>query len=489
MVLERLGHIAPEYWDEAGLVPEPHGEGGVCLLHLDTWDVQAFGEISMLLGEVPETRPCKDEEFQAALEALGGGNDRTAAELIAGLSADEDGWSDDLPEHDLEALANQAPVVRLVNLLLSEALEAEASDVHIEATPSGTVVRYRIDGVLQEGPAPPGRMRAAIVSRLKIMAELDIAERRRPQDGRIRLRLGDQEVDVRVSTLPTLHGESVVLRLLLSGTSLMQLSGLGMGEGVLAAITSYCRRPHGILLATGPTGSGKTTTLYAIVQQLRTGQEKIIAVEDPVEYDLPGTAQVPVRPSIGLTFAHALRSILRQDPDVLLVGEMRDAETAEICVQAALTGHLVLSTLHTNDAPGALARLLNLGVPAYLIAATLDAVLAQRLVRRVCDACAVVVKPDDQVGAEMEQAGFTASEVREGTGCSACRGTGYRGRTGIYQLLQLTPELVDAVLRSPDERTLGQLAASQGLSSLRADGWRQVALGVTTPHEVLRVTA
>src|SRR5215208_1786901 len=293
----------------------------------------------------------------------------------------------EIPLDDLVNLANEAPAVRLVNLLLLEALEARASDVHIEGYAHTLRVRYRVDGVLRDAPSPPAHLMPAVVSRLKIMAELDIAERRVPQDGRIRLRLQDRQVDVRVSTLPTLHGESIVLRLLDADSGRAAIDQLGMGADTLERFLRVIARPHGIVLATGPTGSGKTTTLYAAVDHVRTSREKILTVEDPVEYQLEGVPQVPVNEKVGVTFATALRALLRQDPDILLVGEIRDGETAEIATQAALTGHLVLSTLHTNDAPGALTRLLELGVAPYLVASTVEAVLAQRLVRTICAAC------------------------------------------------------------------------------------------------------
>jgi general secretion pathway protein E len=374
-----------------------------------------------------------------------------------------------------------------VNLLLSEAVEAGASDVHLEAQAREMTVRYRVDGVLQDAPSPPPHLRAAVVSRLKIMAELDIAERRLPQDGRVRLRAERRELDVRVSTLPTLHGESVVLRLLDVEGQRIDLEGAGMGADTLAALLGFAARPHGVLLNTGPTGSGKTTTLYALVDRIRTGREKIVSVEDPVEYEIPGIAQVPVNARVGLTFARALRAILRQDPDVLLVGEMRDAETAEICIQAALTGHLVLSTLHTNDAPSALTRLVDLGVADYLVASTVQGVLAQRLVRRVCRDCARPHAPDVADAREMEAAGHPAGRVLRGAGCPACRGTGYRGRTGLHELMMMDAALRAELLRRPDAEALRRLALANGMRSLRDDGWRQVAAGVTTPEEVRRV--
>ena len=387
---------------------------------------------------------------------------------------------------DLLALANEAPVVKLVNLLLVEALGARASDVHLEAYADGLRVRYRVDGVLQEAPTPPPHLAAAVVSRLKIMADLDIAERRLPQDGRIRLRLQDRTVDVRVSTVPTLHGESVVLRLLDTNRGRIGLEELGMAHDTLARFREAVTRPHGIVLATGPTGSGKTTTLYAAVELLRTGREKILTVEDPVEYELPGVPQVPVNERVGVTFATALRALLRQDPDVMLVGEIRDGETAEIATQAALTGHLVLSTLHTNDAPSALTRLRELGVASYLVASTVEAVLAQRLVRVVCREC----RADRAATSEELTALGAASEtlrVTYGRGCDACRGTGYRGRVGIYELLVVDDAVRAAVQRAADASELRRLAVAAGMRTLRDDGLRLIGAGVTTPEEVLRV--
>jgi general secretion pathway protein E len=359
--------------------------------------------------------------------------------------------------------------------------------VHLEAYASGLRVRYRVDGVLQEAPSPPASLSAAVISRLKIMAELDIAERRLPQDGRIRLKLQDRPVDVRVSTVPTLHGESVVLRLLDKERGRISLSDLGMSTETLTRFKSAIARPHGIVLATGPTGSGKTTTLYAAVDLLRTGREKILTVEDPIEYQL-GVPQVPVNEKIGVTFATALRALLRQDPDVMLVGEIRDAETAEIATQAALTGHLVLSTLHTNDAPSALTRLLELGVAGYLVASTVEAVLAQRLVRTICPMC----KEAQAVRAgEMREFGEEADSIREvfrGKGCVECRNTGYRGRVGIYELLIMSDEIRAAIGARTDSRESRRLMIAAGTCTLRRDGLRLVCEGTTTPEEVLRVS-
>jgi len=476
-----------DFLEEYRLLPRARAGGRLVVACAGRPDPQAVAELEVMFGLPVALEPAAEAELMEEIRRTCG--QPTAATLAADLEGDAPagGMDADLVAHDLEAAANQAPVVRLVNLLLAEALEAGASDVHLEAEPRRVRVRYRVDGVLQEAPSPPAHLRAAVVSRLKIMAELDIAERRLPQDGRVRLRTEGRELDVRVSTLPTLHGESVVLRLLDVEGQRIGLDAMGMAADTLAALLGFAARPHGVLLATGPTGSGKTTTLYALLDRIRTGREKIVSVEDPVEYELAGVAQVPVHPRVGLTFARALRSILRQDPDVLLVGEMRDPETAEICIQAALTGHLVVSTLHTNDAPGALTRLIDLDVPDYLVSSTVAAVLAQRLVRKVCSACARDVAPEPPVAREMAEAGFPAGRVRRGGGCPACRGTGYRGRTGIYELLSVDDALRAELLRAPGADSLRRIALERGMRPLRADGWRQVQAGVTTPEEVLRV--
>jgi general secretion pathway protein E len=341
--------------------------------------------------------------------------------------------------------------------------------------------------VLQDAAAPPRRLAPAVVSRLKIMAELDIAERRIPQDGRIRLKMKDRQVDVRVSTLPTLHGESVVLRLLDKERGRIGLEELGMAADTLRRLSEVVSRPHGIVLATGPTGSGKTTTLYAAVDRIRTGREKIVTVEDPVEYELAGVPQVPVNPKVGLTFANALRAILRQDPDIMLIGEIRDHDTAEIATHAALTGHLVLSTLHTNDAATALTRLVDLGIERYLVASTVEAVLAQRLVRQICAACTTSYEPPVEERLALGLPEHDHLVAWRGTGCSACRGTGYLGRTGIYELLVMDDELRAALDHDASAGHLSRLAQGKGMRLLLDDGIRLIREGSTTPEEVLRV--
>lgn len=464
-------------------------DGRVRVLAAAAPDPQTLDDLRWLYGVEPVVETVSAEELDTLLTRLEHGDGDSAADLLATLEDGAAGVADGAGEADLAARIQEAPVIRLVNALLREALEARASDVHLETGRGGLEVRYRVDGVLVDAPAPPAGLASAVLGRLKVMGEMDVAERRRPQDGRVRLRVEGRGVDVRMSTLPTLHGESMVLRLLETGGGGHDLAALGMDAPTLHRFEALLARPHGVLLATGPTGSGKTTTLYAALERLRTGREKVVTVEDPVEYALAGVAQVPVNRKAGVTFAAALRSILRQDPDVILVGEMRDAETAEICVQASLTGHLVLSTLHTNDAPGALVRLVDLEVEPYLVASTVEGVLAQRLVRVVCPDCAEEVAPPDSVAAEMEAAGFGADRIRRGRGCAACRGAGYRGRAGVYELLVVDEAVRTETLRRRGAGEIRRAALAGGMRPLRHDGWRQVAAGVTTPEEVLRVAA
>jgi general secretion pathway protein E len=374
-----------------------------------------------------------------------------------------------------------------VNLIVREAYDAGASDIHLEATRTGVSTRFRVDGVLSAAPEPPAGLHLAVVSRIKLLAQLDIAERRRSQDGRIRVRLESRELDLRVSTVPTMYGESVVLRLLERGGRPVGLDELGLAPGILDGVLRLAERPHGMLVATGPTGSGKTTTLYAALARRDRAAEKIITVEDPIEYQLPGVTQVPVHREAGTTFATALRSILRQDPDVLMIGEMRDQETAELAVQAAMTGHLVFSTLHTNDAVGAVPRLLDLGVPAYLVAATLEGVLAQRLVRRICGECRAEYEPAPETVAALAGRPIGRVRLHRGAGCRACRGTGFRGRVGLFELLTVGDALREAVARGATRIQLREIALEEGMVPLRADGWRKVEAGITTVEEVLRV--
>jgi len=390
---------------------------------------------------------------------------------------------------DVRSLVNEPPVVRFVNALIREAHAARASDIHLEAVSDGLRSRIRVDGVLGDLPPPPRALQAAIVSRIKLLAELDIAERRAPQDGRIRVRLDDRELDLRVATVPTVYGESLVLRLLDRGGRPVSLTELGMAPAALATFRQLASRPHGIVLATGPTGSGKSTSLYAALALRNAIEEKIITVEDPVEYHLPGITQVPVRVKAGVTFSAALRSILRQDPDVLMIGEMRDGETASIAVQAAMTGHLVFSTLHTNDALAAVIRLVDLGIEPYMIAATVEGIVAQRLVRRVCHACVERYRADPGTVALLAQRPIDRVTLSRGRGCGDCRGTGYRGRVGLFELFAFTDSVKEAVARGAGLDQLRPLAEEQGMRTLRQDGWHKVEAGLTTIDEVLRVAA
>ena len=485
--------LTADYLEHHALMPLRREEGQLLTA---TWaevlDERALDDLRLIAGVPITLVKLPEADVRAAIRRTYSSDAMTAEGVIAGLGDDVRAVSEtDSALDDLVSLANEAPVVKIVNLLLLEALDTRASDVHLESYQNGLRVRYRVDGVLQDAIAPPPRLAAAVVSRLKIMAELDIAERRVPQDGRIRLRMHDRQVDVRVSTLPTLHGESVVLRLLDKESGRIDLEALGMGPDTLARFDKVIAKPHGIVLSTGPTGSGKTTTLYAAVDRIRTGREKILTVEDPVEYELPGVPQVPVNEKVGLTFANALRALLRQDPDVMLVGEIRDQETADIATHAALTGHLVLSTLHTNDAATALTRLVDLGIEPYLVASTVEAVLAQRLVRRICESCRRPVEQTAEQRAALGDAASELGEVWEGEGCEQCRGTGYSGRTGIYELLVMEPEIREAVLGDTtiSAGRLQVLAREAGMKLLREDGLRVVAEGLTTVEEVLRVAS
>ena len=444
----------------------------------------ALDDISVAYRRSAVAEEHPSEEIERLIERLAAAADRVVEleRVEAALTEDDDFAA------DVRDLANQPPVVRYVNLLVRDAYDARASDIHLEATRSGLAARFRLDGVLAPAPEPPNEMHHAVVSRIKLLAELDIAERRRPQDGRIRVRLEARELDLRVSTVPTMFGESVVLRLLDRGGRPVELDDLGMPPDVREQVARLSARPHGMLLVTGPTGSGKTTTLYACLELRQKTAEKIITVEDPVEYQLSGITQVPVHRQAGVTFATALRSILRQDPDVLMVGEMRDAETAELAVQAAMTGHLVFTTLHTNDAVSAIPRLLDLGVPEYLVAATIEGVLAQRLVRRVCTECLTQYQPSAESVALLAGRPVGRVTLTRGAGCEACRGTGFRGRLGIFELLQMSDELKDAVVRRAPRSDLRETASRGGMRAMRADGWAKVEAGLTTVEEVLRVS-
>lgn len=449
---------------------------------------QATGyQVKPLLGAESEIMDMLEKFYGSAASTLG--------RIIEGIDeGDIEGLSDDIEDiEQLKDLASEAPVIRLVNLLISKAIESRASDIHIEPFEKDLKVRYRIDGILHDVESPPKKLKAALISRVKIMSKLNIAERRLPQDGRIKLKVLGKDIDLRVSTLPTLYGESVVMRILdKSNSSLYDIRSLGFPEDSLREFEALIRRPHGIFLVTGPTGSGKTTTLYSALSTINLPDKKIITIEDPIEYQMDGVNQIHVNPQIGLTFAAGLRHIVRQDPDVIMVGEIRDLETAEIAIRAALTGHLVFSTLHTNDAPSAITRLVDMGAQDYLIASSLMGVLAQRLVRVICPACRAEVFP---VAELLDEIGFRRGDRRdgpdrfyEGRGCEQCSNTGFIGRLGIYELMIMNDDIRKLTVGKADSNQIKKKAAENGMRSLRDDGWLKVRQGTTTIAEVLRVT-
>lgn len=451
----------------------------------DPTDLQRLHALEVATGLRVRPVLAKEKEILARIDAVFG-NGHTAESLAPPVTREVDGVADEQEVEQLRDMASEAPVIRLVNQLLSRALESRASDIHIEPFEGQLKVRYRIDGILHEIDPPPRQLKAAIISRVKILAQLNIAERRLPQDGRIKTKIAGKDVDLRIATIPTLYGESVVIRLLERSQIFGDLHALGFPPAVLRGFGEMISKPHGMLLVTGPTGSGKTTTLYGALQKINDPGKKIITIEDPVEYQLSGVNQIQVKPQIGLTFANGLRSIVRQDPDVIMVGEIRDFETAEIAVQAALTGHLVFSTLHTNDAAGAISRLLEMGVQDYLLASSLLGVLAQRLVRRLCLSCRKEVPFE---AARMEGlSGDAPATLWEAVGCEACGGTGYLGRIGIFELLPATPEICALIVRRADAASIRALAMNRGMRLLREDGWQKARDGMTTLAEVLRVT-
>jgi len=475
---------------EVKAVPLAESEQGLVVAMADPTDAYTLRSLALVSGQPIVPKLAVETELEAALERLYGAGKSSMGQIVDNISTRDD--DQDLGDvEQLKDLASEAPVIRLVNLLISHALESRASDIHIEPFENRLIVRYRIDGVLKEVESPPRRLSAAVISRVKIMASLDIAERRLPQDGRIKLRIQGKEIDLRVSTVPTMHGESVVLRILDKGGVNLDFAALGFDGKALDVFLEALSQPHGVLLVTGPTGSGKTTTLYTALDRLNQPDVKILTVEDPVEYQMPGINQIQVKPQINLTFANALRSIVRQDPDVIMIGEIRDLETAEIAVQSALTGHLVLSTVHTNDAPSTVNRLLDMGVEDYLLTSTVVGILAQRLVRKLCTHCR---EPYAALPEVVEQMGLRRF-VPEGEvtlyhpkGCAHCSGTGYRGRLSIMEMLPMTDRLRSLVMRHANSADLRAAAIEEGLEPMFDNGVRKAAAGVTTIEEVLRVT-
>ena len=478
------------------LFPLSRTDSEIRIVTGNPFDVQAADAVADATGLFVKTVLALPHEVATLIKANLGVGAETLDGLIAKADEDSDGIEilDDLDfdESEAAAMAQQASVVKLVNDILSEAVNVRASDIHMELQATVLKIRYRIDGVLQTQPVPQelNRFQAAIISRLKIMAHLNIAEKRVPQDGRIKLRVSGREIDIRVSIIPMLHGEGVVMRILDKEAMSFSLSGIGMGDEINKNFHKLIRLPHGIVLVTGPTGSGKTTTLYSALAEIKSERNKIITTEDPIEYQLEGINQIQVNHKVGMTFAASLRSILRHDPDVVLVGEIRDFETAENAVQASLTGHMVFSTLHTNDAAGAFMRLVDMGVEPFLVSSTLEGVLAQRLVRTLCKECKEAYIPTiNEIPADFSIYEYTDGEpIYRPRGCRNCRGTGYSGRLGIYELLETNDEIRQLASEKTSTIALRRAALAGGMQSLREDGWVKVAQGVTSIDEVLRVT-
>jgi len=479
------------------LFPVSRHNGTLVVATSDPFNFYPLDELAAGIGLTVEPVLASKRELARLIKTHFGVGSETVEGLIAQSNDDDDGVEllseIETDGSELSEMAQEASVVRLVNEIMLEAIEARASDVHIEQQASGLKVRYRIDGLLQLQPLPPEitRFQAAIISRIKIMARMNIAEKRLPQDGRIKLKVQRREVDVRVSVIPMIHGESIVMRLLDKGSMEFELRKLGMAEDQYRTFREIIRMPHGILLVTGPTGSGKTTTLYSALLEIRDEETKIITTEDPVEYQLEGINQIQVHPKIGLTFAAGLRSILRHDPDVVLIGEIRDLETAENAIQASLTGHLVFSTLHTNDAAGAYTRLIDMGVEPFLVAGTVEAVMAQRLVRKLCAECKAPIetkREDMPRDFPWEQFQAGGKPLYRNVGCRACRHTGFAGRMGLFELMTTTETLRQLAHERATSWKIKQTAVAEGMRTLREDGWLKVLDGRTTIEEVVRVT-
>jgi len=477
---------------ENAILPMAEEDGALKVIISDPMDFETLDKLRFILNRKVEIALAPRESIVDAINRHYGLTEGESADSM--LQEFTDTAIDFTETEETSSAAEEAidetsaPIVRLVHLIITEAVQLRASDIHIEPFENRVRVRYRIDGVLQERDSPPKRLLGAILSRLKILAKIDIAERRRTQDGRIKVTVGEKDLDLRVSVLPTSHGQSVVMRLLDKDSIRVGVRQLGLGEDDFRSFQGLIKRPNGIILVTGPTGSGKTTTLYAALNELNRPDRKIITAEDPVEYYLPGINQVEVKHSIGLDFSRIIRAMLRQAPNVILVGEMRDSETAEMGIQASLTGHLVFSTLHTNDAPGAVTRMVDMGVPAYLVASSVIAILAQRLVRVICPKCKHPFTPSE---AMLETAGITpetaaSATFMKGKGCSYCSKTGYRGRLGIFELMLMTPKIRELAFQGASTQEIRKAAVAQGMHTLYQDGIRKVLKGITTLEEVFR---
>jgi len=483
---EQLGR---KFLREAKVLPLREVPEGVVVAMANPLDSYAAHAVRFAVGRPILPQVALPADLEAAHERLYG-DGKSGIHQISGETDEHVGESiaDDVDR--LKDIASEAPVIRLVNLLITQAVEARASDIHIEPMENELRVRYRVDGVLRPVESPPHRLASAMISRVKIMAKLNIAERRLGQDGRVAMAVRGKDIDLRVATTPTIHGESVVIRILDRAHVELDLDSLGFDESVITPFRALCAHPHGILLVTGPTGSGKTTTLYAALSAINTNDKKILTIEDPVEYQLQGVNQVQVKPQIGLTFAGALRSFLRHDPDIIMIGEIRDLETAQIAVQAALTGHLILSTLHTNDAATAVTRLLDMGVEDYLLTSTINGIAGQRLLRKLCDVCSEAYEPIPELVRRLKLDRLTEGRsivLRRAVGCAQCHHTGYRGRTSIVEVLTATDAIKQAVLKSTDSGQIQKIAVEEGMQTMATHGLKKALAGITTIDEVLRV--
>ena len=487
-----IDNLSEKMMKECRFIPLEAGDGFLRIAMADPDDFYTIEALRLAYGVEIEVRQGKEGDILESIDRLYGAGSQSIETIIEEAGRDIYDISPEAVEdtEHLRDLASEAPIIRLVNRLIYNAVEQRASDIHFEPFEYEFKARYRIDGVLHDVESPPKRLQAAIISRVKIMAKLDIAERRLPQDGRIKLKIGDREIDFRVSTIPTLFGESLVMRILDRETLILDLEKLGFPEDIYDQYTRLVSQPYGMILVTGPTGSGKTSTLYTTLAKINSPENKIITLEEPVEYQLSGVNQIQVNPKIGLSFANGLRSIVRQDPDIILVGEIRDKETAEIAVQSALTGHLLFSTLHTNDAAGAVTRLLDMGVESFLLSSTLLGVLAQRLVRVICPHCKVPVVPDERLVKTMTKELGEEPDIAfyAGEGCEECRHTGFRGRTAIFEYLPIDRDIRKEITQQSSTERIKDVAVQKGMKTLRQDGWRKVSAGITTISEVLRVT-
>jgi general secretion pathway protein E len=483
-------NISKTYLKGKVLFPLGLDNGTLTLAAFDPFDLATFENLKISLGKNINLVLSSEQDILEAVETHYGAGGSTMGRMVGNIQEDEFQSADaDLEDMEhIRDMASEAPVIKLVNHIIAQAIEMRASDIHIEPFADDLLLRYRIDGMLHEFEAPPKRLNSPLVTRVKIMAKLDISERRLPQDGRIKLKILGKDIDMRVSTLPTLFGESVVMRVLDRGNLSVNLEHLGFPDKPLRQLEALIHKPYGMLLVTGPTGSGKTTTLYAALAKINTPDKKIITIEDPVEYQMRGVNQIHVKSQIGLTFASGLRSIVRQDPDVIMVGEIRDSETADIAIQSALTGHLVFSTVHTNDAAGAITRLLDMGIENFLISSALLGVLAQRLVRVICADCKEPTELNPQMAEELGLLGHHGITVYHGTGCKNCSQTGFRGRAGIFELLVVDDDIRQLILSKTSAHIIRDAARKKGMRTLREDGWDKVVSGVTTVEEILRVT-